>query len=308
VFLSGLVYYVVGLERDDGFRGYYGLHRARLLIGGDEKGAACSWAQIVEGEFDALSSIAQQLRVESLDTVVLAGGGGAVQSLDSLATYGLTRLDVIADNDQGGVSFVEKILESTKSDKLALRIFDWPTVYVEWRDPADPHRKIKDPDDAIVCCGYQRWRRVLSEDGAYDQSYVWIAKQALGEISKLSDDDLRGRHRVAVQRGSAVRSTEELLPAQPQARRCREKWRDLFQAEGAPSVRQARRVRPTRVQGSGQVRRSGHAGPLVDKSATKAAALCTARAEACCRRPACTRPDVVRGRGRAAAAVFWTAT
>lgn len=199
-----------------GFRGFYGLHNYRTLLGPvsiDSK-TYVDTAVVVEGEFDALSSIAQQIRRQTQDFIVLSLGGASVQPLERLLPFGIEKVRIVTDRDKGGDSIVRLVLERTRTDKMSFSVFDWPDEYTEWRDPSDPERRIKDPDEAVKWLGYPKWARYVNSTGpggSYTHTHEWCAEQASKEIAGVSADDVKGRGRIAAQWGKLLRDRQECM-------------------------------------------------------------------------------------------------
>ncbi len=196
----------------EGFRGFYGLHYYRTFIGlraMDDNSSFVDTVVLVEGEFDALSSIARQIRHESHDFVVFALGGSSVPPLDRLTNFGITRARIVQDADKGGDRIAKVCLEKTKTQNLSFSVFVWPDEYVNWRDPSDPDKRIKDPDDAVRLVGYPRWARYINSADTYQPTWEWCFEQASVEISRIEVDDVKQRGRAAAEWGSLLRDSQE---------------------------------------------------------------------------------------------------
>ena len=193
-----------------GFRGFYGLHYYRTFLGqsADTRSYADT-ACVVEGEFDALACIARQIRHQSDDFIVFSLGGASVQPLDRLTTYGIEKVRIVSDRDRGGDNIVKLCLEKTTADKLAIQIFAWPDEYVKWRDPADPDKRVKDPDEAIRALGYPKWARYLNSKDSYHQPHEWCYDQASADISKTAAEDIKQRSRAAIEWGKLLHNVQE---------------------------------------------------------------------------------------------------
>lgn len=194
-----------------GFRGFYGLHYYRTLLGAqtmDGKSYADAVC-LVEGEFDALACIAQQIRRQSDEFIVFSLGGASVQSLDSLTSYGLSKANIVQDRDRGGDNIVQRCAERTTTDALTLKVFNWPDEYANWMDPTNPEARVKDPDEAIKYVGYTRWAHYLNSPDSYWHLHEWCFEQASNEISRVPVDDVRQRNRTATEWGKLLRSAQE---------------------------------------------------------------------------------------------------
>ncbi len=189
-----------------GFRGFYGMHYYRTLIGlQEDQHTFADTAVMMEGEFDALSCIAQQIHRTSPDFIALAMGGASVQPLDRLASYGISKIKIVADRDKGGDNITQNVLERTKTDKLSFTMFEWPDEYATWHDPTDPNRKIKDPDEAVKWLGYPRWARNVNDSGNYAQPQAWCFDQAAKELSNVAQGDVVQQGRIAMEWGKLLR-------------------------------------------------------------------------------------------------------
>ena len=194
-----------------GFRGFYGLHYYRTVLGlqSPDSKAYADTVVVMEGEFDTLASIARQIRHQSPDFIALALGGASLLPLDRLVTYGIEKVRIVADRDRGGDGIVQRVLERTQTDKLSFSMFNWPDEYVEWRDPTDPDRRIKDPDEAVKWLGYPRWARHVNSAQSYWQPHEWCFEQASREISRIETDDVKQRNRLAITWGRLLRTPQE---------------------------------------------------------------------------------------------------
>lgn len=192
-----------------GFRGFYGLTYYKTYLSSAENGDDASYtAHLHEGEFDALSAIAQQIRRTSDDFIALSLGGASAQPIDRLLTLGVKQAWLVPDRDKGGDNFVHHVMDSVKSKELALRVFNWPDEYCEWHDPTRPDKRVKDPDDAIKEIGYPRWRRYVIDGDAYWQPHEWCYEQAVAEIGKSNTTDIQQINRMAKAWGGLLRDEQ----------------------------------------------------------------------------------------------------
>lgn len=194
-----------------GFRGFFGLNYFRTFLGltGPDSHSYVDTTSITEGEFDALAPIAQQIRRQSDDSIVLALGGASAQPVDRLLNFGVERVQIIADRDRGGVNFTRRVLEETKTPRISFSMFRWPEEYVTWRDQADPTKRIKDPDEAIGAMGYPKWARHVADRDSYAQPHEWCFEQASVEISRTAAEDVRQRGRAAMDWGRLLKDAQE---------------------------------------------------------------------------------------------------
>lgn len=189
-----------------GFRGFYGMHYYRTILGlQEDQHSFADTAVMMEGEFDTLACIAQQIHRTSPDFIAFAMGGASVLPLDRLVSYGITRVKIVADRDKGGDNVTQNVLERTKTDKLSFMMFEWPDEYATWRDPSDPARRIKDPDEAIRWLGYPRLARYVNDNDTYLQPQKWCFEQATKELANVPADDVAQQGRVAMEWGKLLR-------------------------------------------------------------------------------------------------------
>lgn len=198
----------------NGFRGFFGLNYYRTYIGGKKEDGTQIVdyrviANVTEGEFDTLAAIAQQIRRSSDDYMTLALGGASAQSLDRLLAYGIDRVRILPDADEGGRSFVRANLERTNTDKIGCEIFIWPSDYRQWRDPNDAGKRVKDPDEAIKYLGYPKWSRFVRTPDSFQHLHEWAFERASTEISKIASEDLRQRNNIALAWGRYIKHPVE---------------------------------------------------------------------------------------------------
>jgi hypothetical protein len=152
-----------------GFRGFYGLHYYRSSLGLEllDGASYADTAVVMEGELDALASIAHQIRGQA-HFVALAVAGATVPMLDQLAAYGIEHVRVVGDREGRGASLVDRALEAvTPASRVAVSTLDWPDEYVAWRDPTDPERRIHGPEAAVRRLGYARWAGHVTSGAHY---------------------------------------------------------------------------------------------------------------------------------------------
>jgi hypothetical protein len=195
-----------------GFRGFYGLSYYRTFLSlrdhGDDGPKEGHVALLHEGEFDALASIAQQIRRSSEDFIALALGGASSQPVDRLADLGVLRAWLVGDRDKGGENFARRVMNDTRSKIVTFRVFQWPDEYVDWVDPTDPMARIKDPDDAIKRLGYPRWARYACDTDVYWHAHEWCYDQASAEIRRGNAEDIPLVSRIAKDWGSVLRDAQ----------------------------------------------------------------------------------------------------
>jgi hypothetical protein len=191
-------------DETDGFLGFYGLHYYRALLLPKEPGdpmvhTVCA----VEGEFDALSSIAQQVRNGgSPDFISVALSGGGAPSVAGLYALGVSRVRLIGDNDAAGEKFVDTVIKKSAKASLSLQVFSWP-------DTAETSN-VKDPDDAVKLMGYSWWQGRVSDDASFLSLPAWCVEQAKAEIARSSVSDIRMSGEIATRWGRCISDKQEL--------------------------------------------------------------------------------------------------
>lgn len=197
-----------------GHRGWYGFHYFRTWLGPSSNGASgLDSIYLLEGEFDVLVCIAQQLRGGYDDSIFLAMGGSSMASPDPLVDFGIKNIYIVQDDDKGGDNNVENVIRATKTEKLSYYIFRWPSEYREHRDPTNPDVKIKDPDDAIQQLGYPKFRKYIlrteGEDSAYNTALDWVFDKANRELSRLPAGDVKQKGNEAIEWGRLLLDKQE---------------------------------------------------------------------------------------------------
>lgn len=204
-------------------RGWYGIRAARAWLGGSSRGLITR-AWIFEGETSAFATIAQQIRRgtdERVGSVILAAGGGSAQSLDLLVDLGIERASIVGDHDNsgvrpgqdggGGVNFVKRLADQTRSAKLSLEVFEWPEGTPDDTDPRD----MVDGGEKrgrVLGSGYQAWWGMLRDPTRFMSLATWAAAQALTEIERecISDDDSKRQSGVAIEWGRLLHDPQEV--------------------------------------------------------------------------------------------------
>jgi len=87
----------------------------------------------VEGEFDALSLYSHS-QACGHDLCVVATGGNFETSLGWLADFGIKNLQLLPDNDGGGIAWAQSILRKSPN---ASRVLNWPKTIDERVDPEE---------------------------------------------------------------------------------------------------------------------------------------------------------------------------
>lgn len=203
-------------QENDGFRGLLGIQAQSTWLGrnigadqgfGEDKLSLS--AVVTEGEFDTIQPLAHIIRHQTDDFISFALGGSSLQPLDKLYGLGIETIRIIPDMDSAGTGIVRKVLERAQSDKVAYEVFVWPEEFKDWRDPTDPEKRIKDPDEAIRYRGWKRWRHYVVNPDCYIKAYEWVYDHAERELSRIPEDDVRQRNRVALDWGRLLKNRAE---------------------------------------------------------------------------------------------------
>ena len=155
----------------------------------------------VEGEFDALSVMAQQFKTGNIGFFCFAGGGGSVDSLDVMSSFGFTTAYVVGDHDKGGEGFAKVLLENTV--RVAIRVFQWPAQLIS---PTHPNL---DPDEAIKLHGLDAVESIFRNPDNYQLPYQWALQRAGTAMSEIDSDDVRMLTSRAGEWGCYVRDPAE---------------------------------------------------------------------------------------------------
>lgn len=124
---------------------------------------------IVEGEFDALTLIAQQLLQGRNDIFVVASGGAMVDNLDVLVErFGFKGIRLVADNDEAGRW---RTLDWLRTNKSPMQVFCWPAG-VRAKDPDEFLRD--NPENLDVFIAAENFTSPLN----------WVQQQLANELPK----------------------------------------------------------------------------------------------------------------------------
>ena len=159
----------------------------------------------MEGEFDALSIIAQQFHTGDIGFFAFSGGGGSAQGLDTMANFGFDTGYIVGDHDKAGKGFVQRVLENTA--KVAARAFVWPQALLD--DGNGGIKQETDPSDAVETLGYDVVNQEFRKEENFIKPYQWAVNQAAAEMSGIDKDDIRHLTAVAANWGKFVRDTAE---------------------------------------------------------------------------------------------------
>lgn len=144
---------------------------------------------IVEGEFDALAIILQQLQQGTTDIFVVSSGGALTDELDFLVKeIGFAKIRLIGDNDIGGNKRVENWIKNNNSP---IEVFCWPPTTA------------KDPDEFI---------RQNPNNIAYfrnDKNFIpaidWVVQQFEKAISVVPKENQNRQIELAIEYGNKLK-------------------------------------------------------------------------------------------------------
>lgn len=157
---------------------------------------------IVEGEFDALSTMARQVQAGGPNFVVVsAGGRGTSNNLDSLRGSGFEEAYLVGDApDKRGDELIADWLACLK--ELRSKIFIGHTTFPGCGDP----------DEAVVSHGLSAYQAVLLDirNKAYFQTpQEWVYDKASPEIEATDESDIRYRMEIASEWGRLLKNNVE---------------------------------------------------------------------------------------------------
>lgn len=187
------------MEHELGVFGLYGVPSYQTKL-------ASKYAKIfhfVEGEFDALAIIANQIENVRFDFMVFAGGGGAHSGVDLLHNYGFEECYVVADDDEPGEHIVQTILQKTR--RIACRIFMWPDALKS----TDTNKPDTDPDQAVQQHGFEVVEKALKDSNNFKMPHKWATERADAEMSSVPKDDVRKLTTIAAEWGLYVTNAAE---------------------------------------------------------------------------------------------------
>lgn len=164
--------------------GFFGLGWSmyRPLLGSQQKYATGVYH--VEGEFDALSIMARQVKAGGPGFVVVSGGGSAATGmLDSLANSGFEQVYLVGDapNKKG-----DKLIKSWLEGVSKLR----GRVFIGY----DQFMGASDPDEAVIKCELDGVQKVLLD--VDNKNYFitpqdWCFEKAVPELNAIDRSDIR---------------------------------------------------------------------------------------------------------------------
>ena len=162
--------------------GFFGLSWSMYapLFGSQQKYA---WPYVVEGEFDALSVMARQVKTGSNFLVLGAGGSAGGASIDSLAHFGFGEVYLVADApDKKGNELIEHWLPNIQ--KLRSKVF---VGY-------DQFPGMGDPDQIVVTQGLAHFQAALLDvknPKVFCPPQEWVFEQAQPDLENVTPGDTR---------------------------------------------------------------------------------------------------------------------
>lgn len=222
---------------NDSFRGLFGIGFYREFLGNRERPMART-VYLVEGEFDALTPMDQQVGMGDVDLIILALGGKGAQvggrCAALLQALGIDEARILADNDAGGVGFVQTLLGQVNTEKLGMRILNWPDT-----------GGAKDPDEWIRADGYATFSRYVRAQEHYLGPQEWALERAQSDLARVPADDVRQRFRILTDWGKYLRNPAE----------CRAFCRDAARATDVDEQLLFREIRARDEDEEGFIRR-----------------------------------------------------
>ena len=170
-----------GYEETMGFFGL-GWNMYRSLLGSQQKYATGVYH--VEGEFDALSIMARQVKAGGPGFVVVSGGGSAAGGmLDGLVNSGFEQVYLIGDapNKKG-----DQLIKSWLREVSQLR----SRVFVGY----DQFMGAGDPDEAVIKCELDALQRVfldVDNKNFFITPQDWCFEKSAPELSAIDRSDIR---------------------------------------------------------------------------------------------------------------------
>ena len=144
-------------------------------------------ALLVEGEFDAMALMTNQLATgDSLWVPLSHGGNASAGNLSALEKTPISKVYYVPDNDAGGKTNTKNILQGNPG--LSILIYTWSSLLETRID-----KQVKDVSDAIKLIGYETVQNALTsfETGYIKRGY-WTreeVKLACFDLDAEDDDD-----------------------------------------------------------------------------------------------------------------------
>lgn len=169
--------------------GFFGLGAPAYasIIGNGEHPASKS-VVVVEGEFDALAVLHEQVVRGDVRQIVVAAGGNNNHCLDPLLACGFEEALILGDRDLRGKEFAKSHLQATR---MPSKMFDWPANMVG----------VKDLHDAWRLFGGDMLLDEVTNPDNWTRPHIWAIRDLTGDLSSYEPTDVAGRTRAALQTG-----------------------------------------------------------------------------------------------------------
>lgn len=189
-------------DTHDEMIGFFGLGWPlyRPLLGSMQKYATGVYH--VEGEFDALSIMAQQVRAGGPGFIVVSGGGSAAgEMIDTLVSSGFEQVYLVGDApNKKGDTLIKSWLGAVS--KLRSRVF---VGYGQFQGAGDP-------DEAVVKCGLSAVQRVfldVDNPAYFVTPQDWCLEKVTPALEEVGASDIRQKIEVASEWGRVLKNTYE---------------------------------------------------------------------------------------------------
>lgn len=191
---------------DTGVFGLAGVRAFTALLGRD----GIHQFHVVEGEFDMLSIVANQIDTGvNVEYLTFAAGGQGADDLDFLKAFQLREAYIVGDNDEGGTKFVRTLLRKTK--QLGVHIFLWPAKLIpSWPIGHPSHGKSNvDPAEAVEHFGFKTANEHFKRENNFLTPHAWALREAQRDIGTMRDDNVRERTNIVAQYGVLIANSIE---------------------------------------------------------------------------------------------------
>jgi hypothetical protein len=156
---------------------------------------------VVEGEHDQLALYQEQLKTGVVDHIYIAAGGGGHAGLDCMQALGLTRGNIVGDDDDAGREWAEGLIK--KSPKIGFKVFKYPTSLKALNGEKT------DPDDAIKRLGAVLVFQEFNNAKNYDYAHEWCFARAKTKLARVDAEDVVRQLDIASEYGSSLRTEAE---------------------------------------------------------------------------------------------------
>lgn len=190
---------ITTLGKDKSADGMFGLDCA---VYGPLLNTGKNLIHVVEGEFDQLALHGGQIASGVYDAVYVAASGSGNRGLDCLSRFGLNTVNIVPDNDEGGIGFARGLIERTR--QIHAHVFTWP---VGLRSTNGPDLKI-DPAEAVTTFGWGPTATAIVNSDNYTPAYKWLFNTWL-ETASVKNDDVGIITGMAVDLANKLADSEE---------------------------------------------------------------------------------------------------